>query len=50
MMRVQTAWIESNFYFRMPQIYLAQIFKNANNSVEHLQTGALVKCYKLLIL
>ena len=50
MMRVQAAWIESNFYVRMPQIYLAQIFKNANNSVEHLQLGALVKCYKLLIL
>ena len=53
-MKVQASWIKSNFTFKF---YTAQVlsseiceifkntFENTNNSVEHLRTGARVKCY-----
>ena len=47
-MKVWAVWMKSNFYFTF---YPAQVeifkntFENTNNSVEHLRTGARVKCY-----
>ena len=53
-MRVQAAWQSQTFRFTyyMAQVFSSEIcelfkntFENSNNSVEHLRTGALVKCY-----
>ena len=40
-MKVQASWIELNFYIHI-LLGICKMFKNTNNSVEHLRTGARV--------
>ena len=40
-MKVQASWIELNFYIHI-LLGICKMFKNTNNSVEHLRTGVRV--------